>query len=71
MSNQGKLLDISWGTILKLAVAGLVTYILFLVKDILVWFLFGLIISILFDPAIEARSSRRYLPRFPMLNQGA
>ena len=62
MSNQGKLLDISWGTILKLAVAGLVTYILFLVKDILVWVLFGLIISILFDPAIDFLQRRR-VPR--------
>ena len=63
MSEQGKqLLDISWGTILKLAVAGLVTYILFLVKDILVWVLFGLIISILFDPVIDFLQRRR-VPR--------
>jgi len=53
MSDQAKLLDISWGTILKLAIAGLVIYILFLTKDILVWVLFGLIISILFAPAID------------------
>lgn len=62
MSGQEKVLDISWGTILKLAVAGLVTYILFLTKDILVWVLFGLIISILFDPAIDFLQRRR-VPR--------
>jgi len=62
VNNQEKVLDISWGTILKLAVAGLVIYILFLTKDILVWVLFGLIISILFDPAIDFLQRRR-VPR--------
>jgi predicted PurR-regulated permease PerM len=61
-NNQEKVLDISWGTILKLAVAGLVVYILFLTKDILLWVLFGLIISILFDPAIDFMQKRR-VPR--------
>jgi len=62
MTNQAKILDISWGTILKLAVAGLVIYILFLTRDILVWVLFGLIISILFDPAIDFLQKMR-VPR--------
>ena len=53
MNNQARVLDISWNTILKLAVGGLVIYILFLTKDIVVWVLFGLIISILLDPAID------------------
>ena len=62
MNDQGRLLDISWGTILKIAVAGLVIYILFLTRDIMVWVLFGLIISILFDPAIDFLQKRR-IPR--------
>jgi len=62
MNSQEKILDISWGTILKLAVAGLTIYVLFLVRDILVWVLFGLIISILFDPAIDFLQ-RRKIPR--------
>jgi len=62
MTNQEKVLDISWGTILKLAVAGLTIYILFLIKDILVWVLFGLIISILFSPAIDFLQRMR-IPR--------
>lgn len=62
MNNNEKLLDISWGTIFKLAVAGLVIYILFLTKDIFVWVLFGLIISILFDPVIDFLQRRR-IPR--------
>lgn len=62
MNDQGRLLDISWGTILKIAVAGLVIYILFLTRDIMVWVLFGLIISILFDPAVDFLQKRR-IPR--------
>ena len=61
MSNE-KLLDISWGTILKLAIAALVIYVIFLVKDILVWVLFGLIISVLFNPVIDFLQ-RRKVPR--------
>jgi len=47
------MLDISWGTILKIAVAFLVFYLLYLIRDILVWIVFALIISILFNPAIN------------------
>jgi len=50
--NGERLLDISWGTIFKIAIAFLCFYLIYLVKDILVWFIFALIISILFNPAI-------------------
>ncbi len=50
---QNRILDISWGTILKVAVASLLFYLIYLVKDILVWVIFALIISILFNPAIN------------------
>lgn len=52
MSNE-KLLDISWGTILKLFFAVLILYVLYQIKDILIWFVFALIISILFNSPIE------------------
>lgn len=52
MSEQKGSLDISWGTIIKIALGALAFYIVYLVKDILVWFIFALIISVLFDPAI-------------------
>lgn len=45
-------MDISWGTIFKIAVATLLFYIIYLVRDILIWFIFALIISVLFNPAI-------------------
>lgn len=46
-------MDVSWGAILKLAVAFFAFYIIYLIRDILVWVMFGLIISVLFDPAID------------------
>lgn len=51
--NGDKVLDISWGTILKISIAILSLYIIYLVKDILIWFIVALIISILFNPAIN------------------
>ncbi|MFH1582286.1 MAG: AI-2E family transporter [bacterium] len=51
--NGEKVLDISWGTILKIALALVIFYIIYLIKDILIWFIFALIISVLFNPAIK------------------
>lgn len=51
--NNEKLLDISWGTIFKISLLIVFFYILYQIKDILVWFIFALIISILFNPAID------------------
>lgn len=57
-----KLLDISWGTIAKLALGALIIYVVFLVRDLLIWILFGIIISIIFDPAIDFLHKRK-VPR--------
>ncbi|OHA70815.1 MAG: hypothetical protein A3H01_02285 [Candidatus Wildermuthbacteria bacterium RIFCSPLOWO2_12_FULL_40_9] len=51
--NGERSLDISWGTLLKIAALVVAFYILYQIKDILVWFVFALIISILINPAIE------------------
>lgn len=51
--NSHQLLDISWETILKIALSGIVFYLLFLVRDVVIWFFFALIISVLFEPAIN------------------
>lgn len=56
------LLDISWGTIVKLALAGFLVYVVFLTRQILVLVLFGLIISVLFDPVIDFLQKRK-VPR--------
>jgi predicted PurR-regulated permease PerM len=51
--NGNRVLDISWGTILKVSLTFLIFYIIYLVREILVWFIFALIISVLFNPAIN------------------
>ncbi|MBI3631685.1 MAG: AI-2E family transporter [Candidatus Staskawiczbacteria bacterium] len=48
-----KILDISWETILKFFIASFIFYIIYLVRDIVVWFFFALIISILLQPAVN------------------
>lgn len=60
--NNEKVLDISWGTIFKVGIASLGFYILYLIRDILIWFIFALIISVLFNPAIDFLQKRR-VPR--------
>jgi len=61
MSSE-KVLDISWGTILKLAVGFLGFYLLYLIKDIIIWVIFALIISLLFNPVINFLQKRK-VPR--------
>lgn len=60
-NEQSKFLDISWGTISKIAIAFFVFYILYLLKDVLVWVIFAVIISVLFNPAIDFL--KRFMPR--------
>ena len=62
MDGNHQLLDISWGTIVKLALAGFLVYVIFLIRDILVWILFGVIISVLFEPIIGFLH-KRHIPR--------
>jgi len=60
--NGDRTLDISWTSILKVGVAALGFYVLYLVRDILIWLIFALIISILFNPVIDFLH-RRKIPR--------
>lgn len=46
------MLDMSWGAISKIFIAAFLLYVVFLTKDIFILVLFGLVISILFDPVI-------------------
>lgn len=62
MENQERILDISWGTILKVFIAGICFYILYLIRDLLIWFLFAVMISILLGPAIKFLEEKR-VPR--------
>jgi predicted PurR-regulated permease PerM len=57
-----KILDISWETIFKISVAIICFYIVYSIRDILIWFVFALIISVLFNPAIDFLQ-RKKIPR--------
>ncbi|MCP6719262.1 MAG: AI-2E family transporter [Patescibacteria group bacterium] len=59
---EDKVLDISWVTISRIAVAFLGFYVLYLIRDILIWIIFALVISILFNPVISFLERRR-IPR--------
>jgi len=60
--NSEKILDISWGALFKIGIAFLIFYIIYLVRDVLIWFIFALIISILLTPAIDFLQKRK-IPR--------
>ena len=62
MSEKNYSLDISWSTISRIAVILVSLYFLYLIKDLVVWLIFALIISILFEPAINYLK-RRKVPR--------
>lgn len=61
-SSKKQLLDISWGTIFKIIVAAASLYFLFLIKELIIWFLFALIISIILEPVIKFLVKRK-IPR--------
>lgn len=50
--NNEKVIDISWMTIFRISIAIVIFYILYQIRNILIWFILALIISILFDPVI-------------------
>jgi predicted PurR-regulated permease PerM len=60
--SSSKDFDISWVTIFRISITIMFLYFLFLVRDIIIWFVFALVISILFEPIIKA-STKRKIPR--------
>ena len=52
-TNEEKTLDVSWSGIFKVVLTLLLIYLLFLIKDTLILIVFSLIISVLFNPAID------------------
>lgn len=59
--NEPTALEISWGTILRVALAFFIFYLVYLVRDILVFSVFGLMIAILFE--IPIRFLEKKIPR--------
>lgn len=54
------LLDISWETIIKIVLFGIFIYFLYIIWNLIVWFVFALIISILFEPLIKGLQKIRF-----------
>lgn len=52
MSDE-KTLNITWGMVFKILLTVIGFYILYQIRNILVWFIFAVVISILFDPAVN------------------
>lgn len=61
MDNE-KILDISWRTILKISLVVICFFIFFSIRNIIVWFIFALTISILFNPIIDFLQKKK-IPR--------
>lgn len=61
-SDSAKFLDISWGMIFKISITVIFIYFLYLIKDLIIWFIFALVLSILFEPVIGLLT-RRKIPR--------
>ena len=53
------ILDVSWGTIFKVFVTVICLYFLYLIRDLIIWFIFGLVISILMEPLVILFSRRK------------
>jgi len=51
--SKSDFLDISWGSIFKVLIAILSIYLIYSIKEIVLWFLFALAISVLLEPAIK------------------
>ncbi len=47
-------LEISWASILRLLTACFLVYMIFLARDVVIWFCFALVVSLLVEPAIGA-----------------
>ena len=60
--NQESILNISWGSIFKVCIAVMSLYILYLIRDVVVWFIFALVISTLFNFLIDSFEKKR-IPR--------
>lgn len=58
-----QVLDISWGTIVKIFAAIFIFYFIYLTKEIALWFFFALAMSVLLAPAINFLK-RFWLPKF-------
>lgn len=57
-----RILDISWNSILKISLTAFAFYFIYSVRDIIILLVFALVISVLFNPAIDFLNKRK-VPR--------
>ncbi len=62
MSDSSYSLHMDWQTVAKLAVLVVCLYVLYILKDIIIWFVFALVVSILFNFLIDGLQKKR-VPR--------
>lgn len=67
MNSQKFYLDISWITIFKIAIVVFFLYLIYLIGNILIWVLFALIISMLFNPVIDYLEDKRVPRAIPVI----
>lgn len=61
MENEQRL-DISWETIFKISIAVVSLYLIYLIRSVLVWFIFAVIISVMLDPIFDFLKKKK-IPR--------
>jgi len=47
-----QILDISWEAIIKISITIFALYLIYLTREVALWFFFGLATSVILDPAI-------------------
>lgn len=68
MNNNEKVLDISWATILKIALALLLFYFIYQVREIIILIIFALIFSLLLNPLINFLERKRVPRTFAVIS---
>ena len=59
---EEKILNVGWDMVLKVSVLAMFLYFLYLVQDFVIWFIFALILSILFNFSIDFLEKKK-IPR--------
>ena len=62
MKDPAYSLHMDWQTVAKLAILVICLYLVFILKDIIIWFVFALVVSILFNFAIDSLQKKK-VPR--------
>ncbi|HHE76674.1 MAG TPA: AI-2E family transporter [Candidatus Parcubacteria bacterium] len=60
--DKEKILDISWNSLVKISIIVIIFYLIYSIRDILIWFVFALTISVLFNPVVDFLQKRK-VPR--------